>query len=100
MRQSYDVVIVGGGAMGSSSAYFLASSADFTGSVLVVERDPTYESGATSRSLGGIRQQFSTPENIQMSMFGAEFARAAAETLAVEGQSADVSFREHTYLSW
>jgi sarcosine oxidase len=98
MQQSYDVVIVGGGAMGSSTAYFLSSSSDFNGSVLVVERDPTYESCATTRSLGGIRQQFSTPENIKMSMFGAEFARGAAATLAVEGQSADVTFREQGYL--
>ncbi len=98
MRQSYDVVIVGGGAMGAGSAYFLASDPDFDGSVLVVERDPSYQSCATTRSLGGIRQQFTTPENIRMSMFGAEFARAAAETLAVEGQSADVTFREQGYL--
>jgi len=98
MSRSYDVVIVGGGAMGSSTAYFLAANPDFAGSVLVVERDPTYDSSATSRSMGGIRQQFSTPENIQMSMFGAAFARKAAELLAVDGQSADVSFREQGYL--
>lgn len=98
MPESYDVVIVGGGAMGSSVAYFLAANPDFDGTVLVVERDPTYESSATSRSMGGIRQQFSTPENIRMSMFGAAFAREAAERLAVDGQSADVTFREQGYL--
>ena len=98
MAQSFDVVIAGGGVMGSSIAYFLTSNPEFDGSVLVVERDPTYDSSATSRSMGGIRQQFSTPENIQMSMFGAEFARNAAETLEVEGQNADVTFREQGYL--
>lgn len=98
MPDSYDVVIVGGGAMGSSIAYFLTANAAFSGSVLVVERDPTYETSATSRSMGGIRQQFSTPENIQMSLFGAAFARDAAELLSVDGQSVDVSFREQGYL--
>ncbi len=98
MDARYDVVIAGGGVMGSSTAYFLAASGDFDGTILVVERDSTYDTSATSRSMGGIRQQFSTEENIAMSMFGAEFARRAAETLAVEGQSADVTFREQGYL--
>ncbi len=98
MAKHYDVVIAGGGVMGSSLAYFLTANADFDGSVLVVERDPSYETSATTRSLGGIRQQFSTVENIRMSMFGASFARGAAESLAVEGHSADVGFREQGYL--
>ena len=98
MARSYDVVIVGGGVMGSSTAYFLANNPDFDGSGLVIERDATYESSASTRSLGGIRQQFSTPENIALSMFGATFARQAAETLEVDGERADVSFREQGYL--
>jgi sarcosine oxidase len=98
MAERYDVVIAGGGVMGSSTAYFLASNPDFDGRVLVVERDSTYDTSATSRSMGGIRQQFSTPENIAMSMFGAEFARRAADTLEVDGERADVSFREQGYL--
>ena len=60
---SFDVVILGGGVIGSSAAYFLAAESSFDGSVLVVEKDPTYY-GSTARSVGGIRQQFSTPENI------------------------------------
>ena len=38
-------------------------------------------------SLGGIRQQFSIPENVQMSLFGAEFLRTIKDELAVEGMS-------------
>ena len=98
MAKHYDVAIAGGGVMGSATAYFLLTSPEFTGSVLVVECDPTYQTCATTRSLGGIRQQFSTPENVRMSMFGAEFARTAAETLAVDGEPCDVTFREHGYL--
>jgi len=37
MQRSYDVVIVGGGVMGSSAAYWLAAHPNFTGSVLIVE---------------------------------------------------------------
>lgn len=98
MRQSYDVVIVGGAVVGSAIAYFLAASPAFAGSVLVVERDPTYETAATPRSAGGIRQQFSTPENIRMSMFGAEFVKSVAEHLSVNDERADLPFVENGYL--
>jgi sarcosine oxidase len=95
---SYDVVICGGAVMGSAIAYFLAADPAFGGSVLVVERDAGYADCATTRSWGGIRQQFSTPENIRMSQFGVAFLRAAAETLAIDGEAPDVAFREQGYL--
>ena len=34
-----------------------------------IERDPSYREASTARSAGGMRQQFSTPENIAMSQF-------------------------------
>ncbi len=98
MRAHYDVVIAGGGVMGSAIAYFLGANPDFDGSVLVVERDPSYADCATTRSWGGIRQQFSTPENVRMSLFAVEFIRSAAEALAVEGEAPDLTFREQGYL--
>ena len=98
MPQSYDVVIVGGGAIGSAVAYFLAGATDFTGSVLVVEKDPAYAEAATPRSAGGIRQQFSTPENILMSRFGAAFVRSAGDRLAVAGEAPHIPFHEAGYL--
>ena len=67
MKQSYDVVIVGGAVIGSSVAYFLTANPDFTGSVLVVERDPTYAKAATSLSSSSIRTQFSNPINVKIS---------------------------------
>ena len=67
---SADVVIVGGGIVGSAVAYFLSSDAAFRGRrIVIVERDPSYAEASTARSAGGIRQQFSTPENIAMSQF-------------------------------
>jgi len=96
MRDKFDVVIVGGAAVGSAAAYFLARAGGL--SVLVIERDPSYRDCATTRSLASIRHQFSTPENIRMSMFGTTFMRRAHEELAVDGLAPDIAFREGGYL--
>jgi FAD-dependent oxidoreductase domain-containing protein 1 len=64
-----DVVIVGGGAMGSAIARFLVADPAFDGSVTIVERDPTFARASSALSAASIRQQFSTPENIRMSRF-------------------------------
>ena len=93
-----DVVIVGGGVIGSAVAFFLAAHPGFAGRVVVVERDPTYASSSTALSAGAIRQQFSTPENIQMSLFGAHFLARAGETLAVDGEAPDIGLHEGAYL--
>ena len=98
MTQRYDVVIVGGGIIGSCTAYYLAASVDFDGSILVVERDPTYEFASTTHATGGVRQQFSTPENIQIGLYCAEVIRSAGSLLAVDGDRPDVGFRENGYL--
>ncbi len=92
---SYDVVIVGGAAVGSSVAYFLTHDLGFTGSIAVVERDPTYARAATTLSAASIRQQFSTPENIRMSAFGVAFFRELRQRF---GADADIAFRERGYL--
>src|SRR5215468_6718868 len=96
--QSCDVLIVGGGVIGSAIAYFLAGRTDFRGSIVVVEKDPTYETAATPRSAGGVRQQFSTPENIQMSMFGAAFIKTVGEHLSIDGEIVELPFTEWGYL--
>ncbi len=97
MTESHDVVIAGGAVMGSAVAYFLADLG-FQGSIAVIERDPGYGDSATARSAGGVRQQFSTPENVLMSLFGAEFVKRAGHVLAVDGYTPDLGFRENGYL--
>lgn len=96
--QYADVVIVGGAVVGSAAAFFLRSQANFKGSVLVVEKDFSYEKCATARSAASIRHQFSTPENIRMSQFGTDFIRNIGHHLAVDGDSPDVGFHEGGYL--
>jgi FAD-dependent oxidoreductase domain-containing protein 1 len=93
--ESYDVVIIGGAAVGSASAYFLSHDLGFAGSVAVIERDPTYAQAATTLSAASIRQQFSTPENIRMSRFGIEIFRGLKQRFGTE---ADIGFRERGYL--
>ena len=103
MTQSYDVVIVGGAVMGSSTAYWLTARQGFAnqpngGRVLVVEKDPTYTYCATTRSAGSIRQQFSTPENIAISLFGIDFLRRVGDFLAVDGDVPAIGLKEKGYL--
>jgi glycine/D-amino acid oxidase-like deaminating enzyme len=94
---SYDVIIVGGGVTGCATAYFLAA-AGFDGSVLVVERDPTYANAPSARAAGGIRQQFSTPENISIGLFGAEFVKNVDRYLSIDGEVPQLGFKERGYL--
>lgn len=72
----YDVIIVGGAMLGSSCANFLSLNPDFNGDILVVERAPTYDMCSTAHTNSCIRQQFSSPENIQISQFGAEYIKS------------------------
>lgn len=98
MNDSYDVVIAGGGVIGSAVAYFLARDPGFGGSVLVVEKDPTYSGASTALSAGSIRQQFSTPLNIAISAFGAAFVKNAGDWLGIDGEAPALSFVERGYL--
>jgi sarcosine oxidase len=95
---AYDVVLVGGGVVGSSIAYFLASNTSFDGSILVVEKDRGYSRCSTGLSAGGLRQQFSTPENIKLSQFGAHFLKHLPEYLQVDDQPPDAFFVQGGYL--
>ena len=70
MDTRYDAVIIGGGVIGCATALFLAREPGFDGTVLVVERDPMYENAPSAKATGGFRQQFSTPENIRIGLFG------------------------------
>ena len=96
--ERFDVVIVGGAAMGSAAAYFLAAAADFDGRVLVLEQDFGYQRCATTLSVASIRHQFSTPENIRMSRFGSAFIADIGGHLAIDGQTPDVGWHEAGYL--
>src|SRR5215475_10772169 len=77
--QSAEVVIVGGGIVGSSIAWHLTAAG--CRSVLVIERESSQGKGSTGKSMGGVRAQFSTPVNIQMSLYSIPFYARFEETL-------------------
>ena len=81
--------------MGSSTAFHLKRELGFAGSVVVIERDPTYARAATALSAASIRLQFSTPENIRLSKYGVEFLRTMRDRF---GSEADPKFHEGGYL--
>ncbi|CAG9771405.1 unnamed protein product [Ceutorhynchus assimilis] len=91
-----DIVVIGGGAIGSSIAYWLKEKSNVDSfDVVVVEKDTSYSKSSTCLSVGGLRQQFSLSENIQMSLFGHEFIRTLKTRF---GPHADVAFTPHGYL--
>ena len=92
------IVIVGGGVMGSATAYFLASRRGNDAEIIIVERDSTYAQASSALSASGMRQQFSTPANIDLSTFGAEFLRNASVALALGDEKPEVGFHEKGYL--
>src|SRR6266852_5509840 len=79
MVETADVVIIGSGIVGSSVAYHLAQAG--CTNVLVVERESSQGKGSTGKSMGGVRAQFSTPVNIQMSLYSIPFYAAFDQTL-------------------
>lgn len=77
--QTAEVVIIGGGIVGSSIAYHLTAAG--CKDVLVIERESAQGKGSTGKSMGGVRAQFSTPVNIQMSLYSIPFYASFEERL-------------------
>ncbi|MGA3204293.1 MAG: FAD-dependent oxidoreductase [Bryobacteraceae bacterium] len=73
MVPSADVVIIGAGIVGSSIAYQLTAAG--CRSVVILERESSQGKGSTGKSMGGVRAQFSTHVNIQMSLYSIPFFR-------------------------
>ena len=65
LPRTADIVIIGGGVMGASTAYHLAKRG--TKDVLLLEKEQFFGQGATGRCAGGVRYQFSTEINVRLS---------------------------------
>jgi sarcosine oxidase subunit beta len=79
MRTTADAVIIGGGIIGIATAFYLARRK--YGQILVIEKEPLTGSGSTSKAAGGIRAQFATRVNVEMSMLSEKiFANFPEET--------------------
>ena len=88
----YDVVIVGGGIMGSCTAYSLMN-ADSKLKVAVVEMDPIYTRASTTLSMANVRIQFSLKQNIQISQYAFEVLERFEDTMAVGEDKLNISYR-------
>ena len=97
-RSHYDVIIVGGAMYGSAIAWFLTDNPDFNGSILVVERDPSYASCSTVHTNSCIRQQFSNEVNIRISQFGADFIRHFRSYMGNDPNVPDLVLQEFGYM--
>lgn len=98
LKESYDVVIVGGAMYGSSVAWFLADNPDFNGSVLVVERDPTYEHSSTMATNSCMRQQFSREINVRVSQFAADFVKNLPRYMGNDPRVPELSIQSFGYM--
>jgi len=91
--KTYDIIIIGGGIMGSATAYYLMK-ADPTLKVAVVERDATYSQASTTLSMSNVRTQFSLKENVQISLYALQALKRFEEDMAVDDQPPKIYFRQ------
>jgi len=93
----FDIVIIGGGIIGSAAAYFLAKDGR-AGDIAVIEPDPTYTFATTPQGAGGVRQLFSVAENIAMSQFSLGFYENFDAEMACPDHQPAIGFRRQGYL--
>jgi sarcosine oxidase subunit beta len=91
VSESADVVIVGGGCMGASTAYHLSRRG--VTNVVLVEREAQLGTGSTGRNAGGVRHQFSDPANIALSKESIALMARFEEEVGV-----GIDFWQHGYL--
>jgi len=93
LTKSADVVIIGGGVMGASTAYHLALKG--CKNILLLERNPFFGQEATGKCAGGIRYQFATEINIRLSLLSLPMLDRFEEEL---GQAIDVRHCGYLFL--
>jgi glycine/D-amino acid oxidase-like deaminating enzyme len=92
-----DVVIIGGGVVGSSVAWHLREHG-FTGRVVVVERDRSYQRASSFLAMGGIRQQFCTALTVRMVQHSVRFWAQFDARMGTPGARPSAWFRPRGYL--
>lgn len=91
-----DVVVIGGGVMGSSIALHLLTSG--VRRVCVVERDATYVRASSHLAFGGVRQLYGTRVNVELARRSLAFFRQFDELVSSAGHAARVGFEQHGWV--
>ncbi len=93
LPKTADAVIIGGGVMGTSTAYHLARKG--AKNVLLVEKEPFFGVMSTGQCAGGIRHQFSSDINIRLSIDSIRMLERFPEEM---GQDVDLRFTGYLFL--
>lgn len=88
-----DVVIIGGGVMGASTAYHLARKG--AKNVALIEKEPFFGVMSTGQCAGGVRHQFSSEINIHLSIESIHMMERFPEEM---GQEIDLRFIGYLFL--
>ncbi len=91
-NKNFDVIIIGGGIMGSCTAYHLMM-ADSSLKVVVVEKDLTYEKSSTTLSMVNARIQFSLKENVLISQYAFKVLENFEDEMAIDGVKPAIFYR-------
>ena len=91
MKTTAEVVIIGGGCMGASTAYHLTRNG--VSDVVLLEREPMLGMGSTGRNAGGVRHQFSSEANVKLSIESIRVFERFAEEVGYE-----IDFHQDGYL--
>jgi FAD-dependent oxidoreductase domain-containing protein 1 len=83
--------------VGCSAAWHLLTDG-FTGTVTIVERDPTYRCASAFLAMGGIRQQFCTPVTVAMMQYSVQIWKQFDRRFAIDGHAPRAAFRQRGYL--
>ena len=97
-KANYDVVIIGGAMMGSSTAWFLSTNPDFDGSCLVIEMDSSYVNSSTAHTNSCMRQQFSNELNVRISQFAADFVKNIREYMGGDTRVPELDIQNYGYM--
>ncbi|MEO9865898.1 MAG: FAD-binding oxidoreductase [Yoonia sp.] len=97
-HKNYDVVIIGGAMMGSSTAWFLSNMSGFQGKVLVVEMDRTYANSSTAHTNSCMRQQFSNELNVKISQFAADFVKNMRSYMGDDPRVPELTIQNYGYM--
>ena len=92
MTDTIDIIIIGGGIMGSATAYSLLLADDRL-KVLVIEKDPSYTHASTTLSMSNARIQFSLKQNVMISRYALETLERFEEDMAVGDKNPRIGFK-------